>query len=413
MDLVKPAKPKKTTHYIVVACLMAVIVVYLLWQQWASHSSVMRAEILVAEVKQGPLTLSVDSFGELRSAEQFLLNAQSSAIVKTIHHKAGAIIRKGDVIAELVSPDLVLQVQQAKQALRQSRTIKEQLLLTQQRELLNEQTQLMQKQGALKTLVLRYRAEQNLAQQGIISALNFAQTETSLSTLQHEITMLEKQAKQLQALHGSALILANEEINIREQELNNLLEKQQQLEIRASTSGIIERMPLALGQRVNVGDELALIGSNQSLMAVLSVPQSQVRWVETGQDVMVNMQANKVKGKVLRVDPVVTNNSVEVEVSLPNALPKQARAQLSISASIAIKHLANATYVQRPANAKDNQTQTLFALNNDDTAKPIEITFGASTGKYIVIVSGVEAGRRLIISDLAYLSSLGETILLK
>ncbi|MCG7541136.1 HlyD family efflux transporter periplasmic adaptor subunit [Pseudoalteromonas sp. OF7H-1] len=413
MDLVKPAKPKKTTHYIVVACLMAAIVVYLLWQQWAPHSSVMRAEILVAEVKQGPFTLSVDSFGELRSAEQFLLNAQSAAIVKTIHHKAGAIVHKGEVIAELVSPDLVLQVQQATQALRQSWTIKEQLLLTQQRELLNEQTQLMQKQGALKTLVLRHRAEQGLAQQGIISALNFAQTETSLSTLQHEITMLEQQAKQLQALHGSALTLANEEINIREQELNNLLEKQQQLEIKASTSGIIERMPLALGQRVNVGDELALIGSNQSLVAVLSVPQSQVRWVETGQDVMVNMQANKVKGEVIRVDPVVTNNSVEVEVSLPNTLPKQARSQLSISASIAIKHLANATYVQRPANAKDNQTKTLFALNNDDTAKPIEITFGASTGKYIVIDSGVEAGRRLIISDLAYLASLDETILLK
>ncbi|CAM3805097.1 MULTISPECIES: efflux RND transporter periplasmic adaptor subunit [Pseudoalteromonas] len=413
MDLVKPAKPKKTTHYIVVICLMSVIVVYLLWQQWAPHSSVMRAEILVAEVKQGPLTLSVDSFGELRSAEQFLLNAQSAAIVKVIHHKAGAIIRKGDVIAELMSPDLVLQVQQAKQALRQSWAIKEQLLLSQQREQLNEQKQLMQKRGELKTLVLRHRAEQNLAQQGIISALNFAQTETSLSTLQHEITMLEQQAKQLQALHGSALTLANEEINIREQELNNLLEKQQQLEIRASTSGVIERMPLALGQRVNVGDELALIGSNQSLVAVLSVPQSQVRWVETGQDVMVNMQANKVKGKVIRVDPVVTNNSVEVEVSLPNALPKQARAQLSISASVAIKHLANATYVQRPANAKDNQTQTLFALTSDDTAKPIEITFGASTGKYIVIDSGVEAGRRLIISDLAYLASLDETILLE
>ncbi|WP_462160779.1 efflux RND transporter periplasmic adaptor subunit [Pseudoalteromonas maricaloris] len=399
MDLVKPVKPKKTTHYIVVACLMAAIFVYLLWQQWAPHSSVMRAEILVAEVKQGPFTLSVDSFGELRSAEQFLLNAQSAAIVKTIHHKAGAIVHKGEVIAELVSPDLALQVQQAKQALRQSWAIKEQLLLTQQRELLNEQTQLMQKQGALKTLVLRHRAEQDLAQQGIISALNFAQTETSLSALQHEITMLEQQAKQLQALHGSALTLANEEINIREQELNNLLEKQQQLEIKASTSGIIERMPLALGQRVNVGDELALIGSNQSLVAVLSVPQSQVRWVETGQDVMVNMQANKVKGKVLRVDPVVTNNSVEVEVSLPNTLPKQARSQLSISASIAIKHLANATYVQRPANAKENQTQTLFALTSDDSAKPVEITFGASTGKYIVIDSGVEAGRRLIISD--------------
>ncbi|WP_232003108.1 efflux RND transporter periplasmic adaptor subunit [Pseudoalteromonas piscicida] len=260
---------------------------------------------------------------------------------------------------------------------------------------------------------MRHRAEQNLAQQGIISALNFAQTETSLSTLQHEITMLEQQAKQLQALHGSALTLANEEINIREQELNNLLEKQQQLEIRASTSGVIERMPLALGQRVNVGDELALIGSNQSLVAVLSVPQSQVRWVETGQDVMVKMQANTVKGKVIRVDPVVTNNSVEVEVSLPSELPKQARVQLSISASIAIKHIANATYVQRPANAKENQTLTLFALTSDDSAQPLEITFGASTGKYIVIDSGVEAGRRLIISDLAYLASLDETILLK
>ncbi|MEJ6473714.1 efflux RND transporter periplasmic adaptor subunit [Pseudoalteromonas piscicida] len=410
MDLVKPTKPKNTKRTLLVTLVVGLFISLLLWQQRTSHLSVARTDILVAPVQQGPLTLTVESFGELRSAEQMLLNAQSAAIVKMIRHKAGAVVNKGEVIAQLVSPDLTLQVQQAMQALRQSKAMREQLVLTQQRELLNEQTQLMQKQGEHKTLVLRHEAEQNLAKKGIISALDFAQTKTSLTTLQHEIGMLQQRAQQLEALHVSALALADEAVAIRNQELQNLLEKQAQLTIRANTSGMIERMPLALGQRLNVGDEVALIGSNQSLVAVLSVPQSQVRWVENGQDVAVKMQTNVVHGKVIRIDPVVTDNTVEVEVSLPRNLPKQARAQLSISASIAINHIPNATYVQRPASIQDNQTHTLFKVNSDNTAQPVAVHFGASTGKYIVIDSGVEAGSQLIISDLAHLASLDETI---
>ncbi|USD28394.1 HlyD family efflux transporter periplasmic adaptor subunit [Pseudoalteromonas sp. SCSIO 43201] len=410
MDLVKPAKPKKTKFYVIASVVVSIIMCLVVWLLLDSKHRIARSEVLIAQVQQGPLNLSVDSFGKLRSAQQHLLNAQTAAIVKALYHKAGAVVEAGEAIVELTSPDLDLQVQQAMQALRQSKTGYEQLALSQQRELLNEQTLLTQKQGALKTLILRHRAERDLAQQGIISALTFAQTQTSLSTLEHEITMLEKRSQQLEALHTSALALANEEIAIREQELQNLLDKQKQLVIRASTSGMIERMPLALGQRVNVGDMVALIGSNQSLVAVLSVPQSQVRWIETGQVVTVKMQNDRVKGNVIRIDPVVTDNTVEVEVSLPNNLPKQARAQLSISASIAIKHIKDAIYVQRPANAKDNQTHTLFKLNGKHTAHPVPVQFGTSTGKYIVIDSGVSAGSELIISDLAHLASLGETI---
>ncbi|WP_164517556.1 efflux RND transporter periplasmic adaptor subunit [Pseudoalteromonas rubra] len=413
MDVIKPPEPTKRWRrwmWGLVACVFGVSV----WLAGPSDqiTRLGRHEVLIATVENGPLLIGVDSFGVLRSAEQHLITADSDAVVKQIHLKAGASVSVGEVIATLDNPDLSLAVAQAQQALQSSEMALQQLTLNQQREFLSEQTALDKLTGDLATARLRQQAEQGLAEKGIISHLAFAQTQSRVANLARQMQSAQQRLEQLKKLHASAQQLASQRIVIRRQELARSRARLAALTITAPVAGILERMPLAVGQRLTVGDETALIGSQTQLLAELRVPQSQVQKVLPGQTVTVRIREQQVTGTVGRIDPVVAENSVKVEVALPQTLPKAARPMLSIDASIIVAELDQALYIRRPANVREQQTVQLYRLREDGTTELKTVQFGALAGRYVVIEQGAEKNQRWIISDLSNLAQQGVQVAL-
>ncbi|WP_046005808.1 efflux RND transporter periplasmic adaptor subunit [Pseudoalteromonas rubra] len=413
MDLIKPPEPTKYWR----RWYWALVPVFLLAGLWQFGSGepitrLARQDVLIATVEYGPLAIGVDSFGVLRSAEQHLLSAESDAVVKHIHLKAGAAVKVGDVIATLDNPDLSLAVAQAQQALQDSDMALQQLTLNQQREFLSEQTVLDKLTGDLATARLRLQAEQGLAEKGIISQLAFAQTQSRVANLARQMQSAQQRLEQLKKLHASAQQLASQRIVIRRQELARSRARLAALTITAPVAGILERMPLAVGQRLSVGDETALIGSQTHLLAELRVAQSQVQKVQPGQAVTVRIRDQQVTGTVGRVDPVVVDNSVKVEVTLPQALPKAARPMLSIDASITVAELEQALYIRRPANVREQQSAQLYRLAEDGSTELATVHFGALAGRYVVIEQGAQHNQRWIISDLSNLAQQGAQVAL-
>ncbi|TMP34795.1 efflux RND transporter periplasmic adaptor subunit [Pseudoalteromonas rubra] len=413
MDLIKPPKPTNRWHRWMWA-LVPVLFALSVWLAGPSDQNTRlgRHEVLIATVEYGPLAIGVDSFGVLRSAEQHLITADSDAVVKQIHLKAGASVSVGEVIATLDNPDLSLAVAQAQQALQDSDMALQQLTLNQQREFLSEQTLLDKLTGDLATARLRQQAEQGLAEKGIISQLAFAQTQSRVANLTRQMQSAQQRLEQLKKLHASAQQLASQRIVIRRQELARSRARLAALTITAPVAGILERMPLAVGQRLSVGDETALIGSQTHLLAELRVPQSQVQKVAPGQAVTVRIRDQLVNGTVGRIDPVVVDNSVKVEVGLPQALPKAARPMLSIDASITVAKLDQTLYIRRPANVREQQTAQLYKLSQDGSTELKTVRFGATAGRFMVIEQGVEQDERLIISDLSNLAQQGVQVTL-
>ena len=88
--------------------------------------------------------------------------------------------------------------------------------------------------------------------------------------------------------------------------------------MRAKLDGVLQRLPLSLGQSVNTGDELALVGSLTSLVAEIKVPQLQADMVLVGSEAEIDTRHGLVQGKVLRIDPVVEEGlSTSISVCQP------------------------------------------------------------------------------------------------
>ena len=85
---------------------------------------------------------------------------------------------------------------------------------------------------------------------------------------------------------------------------------------------------------------------------------------------------------------LANQGSVEVDVSLPNELPRGARPDLTVEGTIEIEKLANVLFVGRPAGAQPEGQVELFKLTPDGEAHRVKVRLGRSSVSTVEIVDG-------------------------
>jgi HlyD family secretion protein len=174
------------------------------------------------------------------------------------------------------------------------------------------------------------------------------------------------------------------------------------MRVVAGAPGVLQTLPLELGQWVNPGMNLATVAQPGRLKAVLRVPETMAKDVALGQRVEIDTRNGVVPGHVMRIDPGSANGSVTVEVALDGELPRGARPELSVDGTIEIERLTNVLYVARPAYGQAESTVGIFRLDPDGkTAHHVQVKLGRTSVNVIEIVSGLKPGDRIIVSDMS------------
>jgi HlyD family secretion protein len=179
----------------------------------------------------------------------------------------------------------------------------------------------------------------------------------------------------------------------------------------AGEPGVLQTLNnLELGQWVQQGQELARVAQPGRLKAVLRVPESQAKDVAVGQTVKVDLHNNQiVRGRVIRADPSAQAGTVTVEVAIDDAIPAGVRADQSVDGTIEIENLRNVLHVNRPVYGQAEQTVGLFKLNcpagtpqnNCTEAVQVQVKLGRASVSVVEVQSGLNAGDRIIVSDMA------------
>ncbi|MFT6779494.1 MAG: HlyD family secretion protein [Paraglaciecola sp.] len=372
--------------------------------------SVERENLLIESVQKGDLDVIIEGYGTLTSDKQQLITSFSAATVKEIVLKPGAHVSANSVIVRLENPELVLQVENAEQELIQVQANLRQLKLNNQREILNESANLAEITARFDTAALKKAAEEKLVKQGIVSQLTFQQSVLDEKQLKQRIAILKQRIDQLKLVHDESVNIQSERIKQQQGRLNSTESRLDKLTVRAGFDGVLQRLSVELGQSLAAGQEVALIGSVTDLIALIRVPQSQAQLITIGKVAIIDTRRDKIEGIVSRIDPVVDNNTVEIEIALPALLPASARPQLSVDGVIIADTLQNVKYIKRPAGAKSNTSASLYKLNNQKNASAEELRFGVQAGQFIQILSGASVGEQFIISDLSNLQTTIQTL---
>jgi multidrug efflux pump subunit AcrA (membrane-fusion protein) len=108
-----------------------------------------------------------------------------------------------------------------------------------------------------------------------------------------------------------------------------------------------------------------------------------------------------VNGRVSRIDPSVNGGTVAVDLSITDSLPRGARPDLSVEATIEIERLPNVLYVGRPADGGSESTVPLFRVERDGhSAVRTPVKLGRGSSNAVEVIEGLHEGDRVILSEM-------------
>jgi HlyD family secretion protein len=174
------------------------------------------------------------------------------------------------------------------------------------------------------------------------------------------------------------------------------------LKVRPGFSGVLQQVPVEVGQQVAPGQNVARVADPSRLKAELRIAETQAKDIEIGQVAQIDTRNGVIPGRVIRKDPAATNGTVTVDVGLTGALPRGAVPDLSVDGTVELERLENVLYVGRPAFGQEQSTVGLFKLSRETgDAERVQVRLGRSSVNTIEIMSGLNSGDQVVLSDMS------------
>ena len=365
-----------------------------------------RAMIILDTVKRGDIPREVRGNGTLVPQQIQLVQARTEGRIEQVLVLPGAAVKADTVLLELSNPELqqaALDVEwQLKAAEAQLQRLKVQL----------ESDRLTQ-EAATATLKTEYtlaavdaEADSELSKGGLVPALTLKK---SLARAEELKLRYEIEVKRLNISSQSA----QAQVAVQEADLAKLramlgLKREQvaALQIRPGIDGVLQQVGdkemLQAGQRVMPGATLAKVVQPTKLKAEIKIAETQVKDLLLGQSATIDTHNGLVPGEVMRIDPAAQNGTVTVDIMLKGPLPKGARPDMNVEATVLLERLQNVLYVGRPINGQPESTVGLFkVVNGGKEAIRLPVKLGRGSVNAIEICAGLEIGDQIILTDMS------------
>ncbi|NMO19029.1 HlyD family efflux transporter periplasmic adaptor subunit [Pyxidicoccus fallax] len=403
MDIPKAKKKTRKPWVLAIAGACALIAVTVgLSRLKPAAPSVERASVWLDTVKRGPMVRQVKGAGTLVPEYIRWLTADTAGRVERIHVRPGATVTADTLLIELANPDVQLQALEA-----------ERQLASAQAELIRMRTELETMRLAQEALVTSLTAESadasrraeastTLHQKELIGDLEVKQTSEKAGEMSRRLD-LERKKLQVVATNMKDQLAAQQGQVERLKAVAQFRRTQvESMKVRAGEDGVLQELPLELGQWVTPGVLLAKVVKPERLKAELRIAETQARDIQPGQKALVDTRNGVVEGTVARVAPAASQGTVRVEVSLPAELPRGARPDLTVEGTVELERLANVLSVGRPAGAQPNGTMSLFRLMpGSDEAIRVPVQLGRGSVNAVEVVQGLQEGDQVVLSDMA------------
>ncbi len=364
--------------------------------------NVERATVLVDTVKRGSIIRQVRGLGTLVPEDTRWLPSQTEGRVERILLRPGAQVGPNSVILELSNPQLEQEAINAKLALQSADAALENLRVQLQSELLTQQSQVAALDADFQQARMQAEADEQLAKEQLISEITRKQSKLKAETLKKRLALdMERLSTAKQSI--DARIRVQEAAVSQARAVSDLqASRMAALKVTPGFSGVLQQVPVEVGQRVGPGANLARVADPGRLKAELKIAETQAKDIEVGQMAEVDTRNGIISGLVSRKDPAAANGTVTVDVSLTGELPRGAVPDLSVDGTIQLERLENILYVGRPSLGQEQSTVGLFKVTSEagDAAR-VQVSLGKSSVNAIEVKSGLDAGDQVVLSDMS------------
>ena len=358
-----------------------------------------RKTLVICEVDRGTIDVSVSASGCVEPAfEEIIVSPISSKILEVYAHSGDSV--------EVGTPLLRLDLQSAETDYTNALDEREirrqqmaQLKTNTETQLADKRMQIEVEEMKLSQLEAQLRNELYLDSLGSGTRDRVRQAETALRTAQMQLNQLRQQYQNEVRVKQADLKMKQLQDGIFEKGLS---EKQRTLDdakICSPRRATLTYICNEVGSTVGAGSKLAIISDLTHFKVACSIPDNHAERVRVGGDVILKIGKEHLTGTISSVTPLsqsgtITFTAVPNDMSHPR-LRSGLKTEVFVITSIKddVLRIKNGSFYSGPG------TYTLFVVDGD-LLLPREVKLGECNYDYIEVVSGLEVGEQVVVSDM-------------
>jgi HlyD family secretion protein len=399
----EPRDPRR--KYAAFGALGVVFVVSILvatpWvKRWANASvSVPYERVRTATVARGDLVRDVSVQGRIVAAVSPTLYASESGTI-TLHVDAGEQVLAGQVVASVDSPDLMSLLQQADSSLEQRKVELERQRIESRQQALEKRKAADLADVALVAARREKRRADDANERGVIPVIDYEKAQDDLrnAELAHEHAVAD--AKLFNERLAFELRASEFEVGRQEMFVANLQRQVDDLSIKSPVEGIVGDLLV---------DQKAAVSRDMPVMAVVDlsrfeidaqIPESYADDLAIGMQAEILIGGQSYPGRLVAVSPEIVDNQVASRIRFDGSGPANLRQNQRLTTRILLAEHPDVLYVQRGQFLDSGAGRIAYVVNDDRVATRRQIEIGARSLSAVEVVSGLEPGDTIVISNL-------------
>jgi HlyD family secretion protein len=395
-------KRLRQAGYALVAAIVVVAVSIALARMEPAAPTVERGTVLIDTVKKGSIVRQVRGLGTLVPEDTRWLPSTTDGRVERILLRPGAQVAPNSVILELSNPQVEQEALNAKLALQSAQAALENLKVQLESEYLKDQAAAAALDAEFQQARMQAEADEALAKEQLVSEITRKQSGLKAETLQKRLRIEHERLATARQSIDARMRVQQAAVDQAQAVAGLQASRLAALKVTPGFSGVLQQVPVEVGQRVGPGVNLARVADPMRLKAELKIAETQAKDIEVGQSAEIDTRNGVIAGRVSRKDPAAANGTVTIDVTLTDELVRGAVPDMSVDGTIQLERLENILYVGRPSLGQEQSTVGLFKLTSPaGDASRVQVALGKSSVNAIEVKSGLNEGDQVVLSDMS------------
>ena len=392
-------KPKHW-KYIGGGLFVLVITLAMIFRDPTSTYRVDLEKVTIEKVNFGPFQDYIRIIGVVEPISTIYMDAVEGGTVEEILIEEGSMVEKGDIILRLSNPSLNLDILTSEASLaeksnflRETQINMEQQKLLLQRDLINQEYDLIQKERA-------YQQNKELFEEELISREEYLKSKEAfeMATKLKELTILRNKQDSIFRKNQVEKISIN--LESMERNLQLIYERQENLNVKAPVDGQLGFLDAELGQSIGRGTRIGQVNVLTSYKIKAEIDEHYIDRIRRGLLATFERQQDTFKLELTKVYPEVREGRFEVDLLFRSKQPENIRTGQSYHISLQLGETQEATLIARGGFFQSTGGQWVYVLSPDESfAIKRDIRIGRQNPQYYEVIEGLDEGEKVVTSS--------------
>ena len=365
------------------------------------RTGVKERDLVFSTVDQGTIEVSVSASGKVVPAFEEIINSPINTRILEVYRKGGDSVDVGTPILKLDLQSTETEYNKLLDEEQMKNYQLQQLKVNNETKLKDLAMQIKVKEMNLNRMKVELRNEQYLDSIGSGTTDKVRQAELSVNVAQLELEQLRQQYTNEQEVMEAEYKVQELDLSIFRKSLAEMKRTLDDAQVRSPRKAILTYINDQIGQQLTQGTQIAIISDLSHFKVEGEIADTYGDRVAAGGKAVVKIGSEKLEGTVSSVTPLSQNGVISFTVQLKDDNHRRLRSGLKTDVYVmnAVKEdvmrIANASYYV------GRGEYDLFVRTADDELTKRKVQLGDSNFEYVEVVSGLQPGDQVVVSDMS------------